>query len=103
MSDVSLTVGANATLDGLLVLQESVNVSISNLRECEIVILEGNSVNNVVPESCIARGVLVFVLAHEEALAATCAAIYTCILVPPVLACEGALCTISLGDVIGVR
>lgn len=78
-------------------------MSVCDLGEGKVIVLEVKRVYDVVPEGGIARGGLVLVLAHEQTLAAASAAVHACVLCPPVLACEGSLGAHGLCDVILMR
>lgn len=64
-----------------------------------MVIFEFYWVDNVVPEGGIAARVVIFVLRHEESLAATDTGVNTHVFVPPISTCEWPLSCSSLSQV----
>ena len=90
---------AASTLDGLLVSQTWIYMSIGEVGYFKMVISEINGVFDWVPEGSVARFVLVFVLVHKESLRADDAVISANIIQPPVLTCERSLGTLVLSDI----
>jgi hypothetical protein len=64
-----------------------------------MIISEKDRINNVVPESGITTRVFVFMLGHEQSLAAARTRIDTWILYPPILSCECSFSPLTLGDI----
>ena len=84
-------IGANGSLDRLLVLKQRVLESVHNFRQHELVLFELNRVFETVPEGGEARLVLILVLVEENSLSAANAVVHADILDPPELACERSL------------
>ena len=90
-------------LNRLFVLKKSVDVSVSDLRQSQMIVFVSKRVNDVVPKGRIATRTFELVFRHEKALATARAWVDTCVLCPPVGASEWSLSTHALSDIERVR
>jgi len=98
MRESTAYIGADAALNGLFVLQKGVHMGVRDLWETQVVVSIGEGVHDVVPEGGVAARALVFVLRHEDSLAAASARIDAGVLSPPVRTCERSLSAGTLSD-----
>lgn len=100
IAQVRVAVAADDALDGLLVFERRVLEGIAIVRSRQVVTLEVDGVNDVVPEGRVAALVLELVIRHEEALRAANAFVHADVLRPPMVASEGALVPAALRNVV---